>query len=54
MTNKARTHNGVTIVYSINGVGKIEQICAKKKKKKNLALSLTPYGKIKAKGKIDD
>ena len=29
MTKKAKTYNGLKIVYSINGVGNIGQICAK-------------------------
>ena len=34
MTKEAKTHNGVKTGYSTNGVGKIGQIHAKKKKKK--------------------
>ena len=33
LTNKAKTYNGLKIVYTINSVGKIGQIHAKKKKK---------------------
>ena len=30
LTEEASTYNGLKIVYSINGIGKIEQICAEK------------------------
>ena len=32
MTEEASTYNGLKIVYSINGVGKIGQICKEKMK----------------------
>ena len=48
MTKEAKTYNGVNTVYAVNGVGKIGQIRAKKKKK-TLENFLTPYTRINSK-----
>ena len=47
MTKKPKTYNVVNIVYAINVVGKIGQICAKKSPK--LAHLLIPYTRINSK-----
>ena len=43
MTKEAKIYNGLKIIYSVNGVGEIGQICAKKKKEKKLNHFLTPH-----------
>ena len=47
MTKEGRTYNGLNTVYLINGVGKIGQINAKKKKKVDDLL--IPYTRINTK-----
>ena len=57
LTKEAQTYNGVKIIYSVNGVGKIKQIPAKELKgkateeigRKKLDHFLTPYPTINSK-----